>query len=82
MNDKYYDIDVIKALSNILCQIKVSDKLYNVSYLINGLCIDSAEYTNIHMAIRDSSYYLKSLSHKVDQVKIYKHGNLIAELNK
>lgn len=55
---------------------------YAVNYLLNGKCVDNLPYTTLSIAIKDALYYLKSLSHKVDQIKIYKNGILIAELNK
>lgn len=74
--------ELLKILSNIISRLFVTDNSYNVCYFINGLCIDSIIYYKLNNAIRDSTYYLKSLTHKVDQIKIYKNGILIAELNK
>lgn len=74
-NENLYNV---YYMINKLC----SEKLYNTCYLINGVCIDNAIYYKLNTAIRDAAYYLKFLSYKVDQIKIYKNGVLIAELNK
>ena len=55
---------------------------YVVNYLLKGQFIDNSLFISLSTAINDSIYRLKGLTYKVDQIKIYKNGILIAELNK
>lgn len=84
MDNNYYDLEKIKsAIREKIYQCIITHNSYNIIFYSNGLCIGNLYVTNIHTAICRALY---SINHTniiiIDQVKIYKVGKLVAELNK
>lgn len=84
MNDKYYDLEKLKsAIKEKIYHCIITHNSYNIIFYSNGLCVDNLYVTNMNIAISHAIY---SINHTnliiIDQVKIYKVGNLVAELNK
>lgn len=84
MDNNYYDLEKIKsAIREKIYQCIITHNSYNIVFYSNGLCIDNLYVTNMNIAIFQAIY---SINHtnliNIDQVKIYKVGKLVAELNK
>lgn len=85
MNGKYYDSEKIisKSIKGKVYNIIISRKRYNIVFYSNNIPIDNLYVTNMNIAISQAIY---SINHTnmiiIDQIRIYKNGNLIAELNK
>ena len=84
MSNNYYDLEKIKsAIKEKIYHCIITHNSYNIVFYSNGLCVDNLYVTNMNIAISQAIY---SMNHTyliiIDQVKIYKVGKLVAELNK
>lgn len=84
MNNNYYDLEKLKsAIKEKIYHSIIIHNSYNIVFYSNGFCVDNLYVTNMNIAISQAIYSINNTNLIIiDQVKIYKVGKLVAELNK